>query len=156
MDIFELFDSENIETNLNAVGWHVDSGVAAIFPPLLVDELSWLQSQLVQPLPDVFKLFLYQSNGLFLEKLTLFGLPVSNSNQLNRSILRPQSVLSANQSWRIKYDINDDSLMIGSKTGWSDNTGIFMCKEGSIICVDKQKTIKLDNFKELFDWSQGA
>ena len=156
MDILELFSSENIETNLNAIGWHVDSGTAAIFPPLVEEELTSLQSELVQPLPDVFKSFLNQSNGLFLKKLTLFGLPVSNSNQLNRSILRPQSILSANQSWRIKYDITEDSLMIGSKTGWSDNTGIFMCKEGNIICVDKQNTIRLKNFKELFDWSQDA
>jgi hypothetical protein len=145
MDILELFSSENIETNLNAIGWHVDSGTAAIFPPLVEEELTWLQSE-----------FLNQSNGLFLKKLTLFGLPVSNSNQLNRSILRPQSLLSANQSWRIKYDITEDSLMIGSKTGWSDNTGIFMCKEGNIICVDKQNTITLKSFKELFDWSQDA
>ena len=156
MNIPEIFEKNSIVTNLNAVEWHRDSGMAAVYPPLALEDFDFLDSQLNHPLPDMFKEFLLQTNGLFYKKLSLYGLPVQNSNMLDRSRLRPHSVVTANQAWRLKYNMSNDLLMIGSKSGWSENTGVFLSMSNVLTCANSQGVISLESFEHLFDWSQDA
>lgn len=156
MDIQELFQIKKIQTNIGAKDWHKDSGVAAIYPPLTESDLAFIQSELNQQIPDLFKTFLSQTNGLFLKKLTLFGLPVKDSVMLDRKSLRPQSLISANQSWRLKYKVDSQHLMIGSKSGWTENTGIFLKQDGSIFGKNNQGIVDINDFENIFDWAQDA
>ena len=156
MDILEFFRSKTIQTNLNAVEWHKDSGVAAIYSPLVKEDLDFIGSQLNQTLPDLFQKFLLQTNGLFYKKLTLYGLPVRGSTKMDRTRLRPQSILIANQSWRLKYEMDSDQFMIGSKSGWTENTGVFLSREGVLTGSNSQGNTKIESFEHLFEWGQDA
>ena len=75
---------------------------------------------------------------------------------MDRTRLRPQSILIANQSWRLKYEMDSDQFMIGSKSGWTENTGVFLSREGVLTGSNSQGNTKIESFEHLFEWGQDA
>ena len=142
MKLMEKFVSQNVATNLGAVNWHADSGVAAIYEPASEEMLAWAEGKLGRELPLEMRVLLAETNGFFLKKVTLYGIPPSlfKAGVLNRGRLQPLDIITANKFWRIKYQVPLDHLMIGSIQGQSENTGIFMRQDGLVFRVDSGGT----------------
>lgn len=138
MSIVEEFKSNGIECNVNAEGWHVNEGTAAIYEPCTDEMIYWASTEACVEFPPTLVSLLKTTNGCYFRKLTIFGIPPSlfEGKGISRTQLQPQAITTANQAWRVNYDAPTESVMVGSIQGWSENTGIFMLPSGQCVKVN--------------------
>lgn len=140
MNLLETLNIGNIDCNLNAVEWHVNNATAAIYDPVTDDMIKWAENEIQKDFPVELKSILKSTNGLFLKKLNIFGIPPSlfMGKGLNRLQLEPLSIIEANKFWYINYTLLENTIMVGAVEGWSENTGLFMQQDGLIIKVTNE------------------
>jgi hypothetical protein len=94
----------------------------------------WVPSDL--EIPCFYDVILSQMNGCFAFDLSLFGLP-THDGLVNRTILRPLSIHSANRRWRHEFDGMGASFHFGAAALTdSENIGYFYVGE-NVVSVRK-------------------
>ena len=97
-----------------------------------------MPAQIPSGCPLVYRTVLTQMNGCFAFDLSLYGVPSPNG-LLNRSTLRPLSLVSANQHWRRGFVGGENLFHFGSGPfSESENVGYFFDGE-EIVALRKHR-----------------
>jgi hypothetical protein len=87
-------------------------------------------------IPPFYKNLLSRMNGAYLFSTALFGIPQSmaqNPPSLDRSVLRPLDVSTANHTWRLEYRVSHRNFYFASGSHSSnENVGYFLTPENRV------------------------
>jgi hypothetical protein len=105
-----------------------------LFLPLEGDAISRYEQAHSVSFPAGFRDILGLLNGAFIFELSFFGIPPTMvTGGLDRSVLQPHDVCTANRHWRAPYNVPDDRFHIGGGPFSNDeNVGYFLQKNGSV------------------------
>lgn len=100
-----------------------------LFPPVEKKWLNIFKEKSGIEIPDFYQSILLKMNGFRIFHCALFGLPKSiyENGLLDRTMLQPLSLESANILWKVNFKVNDDFFYIGSRRFDDDeNSGYFL------------------------------
>ncbi len=87
-------------------------------------------------IPPLYRNLLTRLNGAYLFDLSLFGIPLSMTQDpplLNRSALQPLDVGTANENWRLEYGIaRPDFHFAAGPHSNTENVGYFLTPDNSV------------------------
>jgi hypothetical protein len=89
-----------------------------------------------EDVPPSYRKLLTRLNGAFVFNIALFGIPLSmaqNPPLLNRSVLQPFDVCTANKQWRIEYGVARSKFFFASGSHSStENVGYFLTLDNQV------------------------
>jgi len=105
-----------------------------LFLPLEAELISRYERAHSVSIPAAFRDILRLLNGAFLFELSLFGIPPSMVlGGLDRSVLQPHDVSSANHDWRRPYQAPADRFHFGGgPLSEDEDVGYFLLEDGSV------------------------
>ena len=105
-----------------------------LYLPLEAESISRYEQTHSISIPATFRDILRLLNGAFLFELSLFGVPPSMvDGGLDRSVLQPHDLSTANCYWRASYHAPADSFYIGGGPFSSEeHVAYFLLEDGSI------------------------
>jgi hypothetical protein len=107
-----------------------------LFPGIDAAVLAKYQARFHVQIPLTYAKVLAEMNGANLFELRLFGLPPSllqDPPLIDRSVIQPLDLATANHSWKTKYGPPAGDFFVGSgPDGDQDRFGYFLSQEGSV------------------------
>jgi hypothetical protein len=119
------------------------------YPPARQEYFGTFQQKTGKAIPSLYQQMLLQMNGCFVYDFALYGLTPSlySIGLLDRSLLQPLDLGTANTDWIEEYRVDKTLFHIGGRAySYEENIGYFLDNSNNILSIRK-------NGKQLGKWT---